>query len=68
MSTQWRVGMAGATGLDYLPLMRVLDVECVDQHGHPDRALWRDTFDAVCVIESAALEQMRLQAEKRQAK
>lgn len=30
MQTQWRVGMAGATGLDYGVLPAVMDMMCVD--------------------------------------
>ncbi|MFG6457865.1 DUF1799 domain-containing protein [Roseateles sp. BYS96W] len=53
VSTQWRVGMGGATGLDYTPLMRLLDREQLNADD------WRDTFDSVRAIEAAALDQMR---------
>lgn len=53
MGTQWRVGMAGATGLDYTPLpvvMRHLRIPPAD----------RDTvFDELRILEDAALETMR---------
>lgn len=53
LSTQWRVGFNGMTGLDYTPLMRLLDRE------HPDANDWRQTFDDVRHLEAAALDQMR---------
>ena len=58
--------MAGATGLDYTPLMHLLDIECRDADGQPDLPLWRDTFDALRVIEAAALDEMRAQAAEKQ--
>ncbi len=66
LSTQWRIGMAGATGLDYTPLMHLLNIECRDHDGQPDLPLWRDTFDALRVIEAAALDEMRTQAAEKQ--
>ena len=53
MSTQWRVGMAGATGLEYLVLFRLLD----RRFGDSDE--WDGVFEDIRVMESAALEQMR---------
>lgn len=53
MSTQWRVGMAGATGLDYTALhsaMRLMDVP---------RKCWPETFEDIRVMEEAALAEMR---------
>ncbi|WP_041742284.1 DUF1799 domain-containing protein [Collimonas fungivorans] len=53
MSTQWRTGMSGATGLDYnsLPVvMRLMGVP------HSDRA---ETFECVRSMEDAALLQMQ---------
>jgi hypothetical protein len=52
MGTQWRTGAAGATGLDYGPLpfvMRVCDVTASRR---------ADTFEAVRVMEAAALGKM----------
>lgn len=45
--------MNGPTGLDYTPLMRLLDLERL---GDED---WRQTFDDVRALEAAALDQMR---------
>jgi uncharacterized membrane protein YbjE (DUF340 family) len=53
MSTQWRVGMSGATGLDYnaLPVvMRLSGVASADRAG---------VFEDVRTLESAALGCMR---------
>ncbi|MGW8306379.1 MAG: DUF1799 domain-containing protein [Achromobacter pulmonis] len=52
MDSQWRVGASGATGLDYgtLPIvMRFMGIK---------RGLWPEIWDAVRVMESAALEEM----------
>jgi hypothetical protein len=52
MGTQWRVGMAGRTGLDYgvLPLVfRLTDIP---------RADWPHVFDDLRVMEGAALSHM----------
>lgn len=52
MGTQWRIGMAGATGLDYAalpPVMRLVGVSRKD---------WPDVFEGVRVMESAALQTM----------
>lgn len=53
MSTQWRVGMAGATGLDYGALPHVMRLSGVP------RKNWPDVFDGVRIMEDAALETMR---------
>lgn len=50
MQTQWRVGMSGATGLDYGPLFTRMSRLSVE---------WEQTFDDIRVLEAAALEQMR---------
>lgn len=53
MSTQWRVGMAGATGLDYgaLPVvMSLAGVPAAERAG---------VFESIRVLEDAALETMR---------
>jgi hypothetical protein len=56
MATQWRVGMSGATGLDYnsLPqVMRLLGVATGER---------RDVFECIRVLEDAAMETMRSRA------
>lgn len=53
MSTQWRTGMAGATGLDYGALPAVLRLTAVP------RAQWPEVFESIRVLEDAALEVMR---------
>ena len=53
MSTQWRVGMGGPTGLDYAalpPVLRLLGVPTADR---------ADVFDGLRTMEDAALETMR---------
>lgn len=52
MGTQWRVGMSGATGLDYAVLPSVLRLLEVP------RKQWRDLFDDLRVMEESALEQI----------
>lgn len=52
VSTQWRVGMSGATGLDYnvLPaVFRMLQIPESD---------WPDTFECLRILESEALKVM----------
>lgn len=53
LNTQWRTGMAGATGLDYPVLFRLMDEAGLSG------AEWRETFDSIRLMESVALEQMR---------
>lgn len=53
MSTQWRVGMAGATGLDYNALPAVLRLSEVQ------RKDWPAIFDDLRILEDAALALMR---------
>lgn len=53
MATQWRIGMSGATGLDYAALPYVMRNCGVKQ---ADRA---SVFDDVRALEDAALEKMR---------
>lgn len=48
--------MSGPTGLDYGPLIQLLDREQLSADD------WRDTFDCVRALEGAALDQMRLNA------
>lgn len=49
--TQWRVGMSGATGLDYAGVRALLDE--IDWTPGPER---RQIFDGVRVLERATLE------------
>ncbi len=49
MQTQWRVGMAGATGLDYGVLPAVMDMMCVDMQER------RRVFAKVRVVEAEFL-------------
>ena len=52
VSTQWRVGMGGATGLDYGAIYPLLDRIAQDA---PE---WMDLFEDLQVLERAALKQM----------
>lgn len=52
LSSQWRVGMSGPTGLDYTPIPFVLEV-----NGIP-RDQWRAVFDDVRAMEKAAVKEM----------
>jgi hypothetical protein len=52
MDTQWRVGAAGATGLDYSALPAVFRLMGVQ------RSRWTPIWDALRVMERAALEVM----------
>jgi len=49
MSTQWRVGFAGATGMDYAALPAVMDCYAVPEDKR------RDVFSEVRVMEDEAL-------------
>ena len=49
MSTQWRVGVAGATGLDYGVIEKVM------QLGGIRKKHRREVFEAVRIMESAAI-------------
>ena len=54
LSTQWRFGMNGATGLDYAALYPLLD------RLNPDApAEWERTLDEIRLMESVALKAMR---------
>lgn len=53
LRTQWRVGMSGATGLDYSVVPVVLRLQGVP------RADWPQLFEDLRVMESAALQAMR---------
>jgi hypothetical protein len=52
MSTQWRTGAVGATGLDYSALPAVFRLVGVP------RALWTDTFECLRILEGEALRTM----------
>lgn len=52
MSTQWRVGMSGATGLDYAVLPVVMDLEGVETDKR------RQIFQDVRTMEQEALRTM----------
>lgn len=53
MATQWRIGMAGPTGLDYSALPVALRMICAA------RADWQQLMADVRVMESAAISAMR---------
>lgn len=54
VSTQWRTsGMGGCVGLDYTPLMRIMD-----EHGLKGDE-WLATLEGVQAVEAGALAQMR---------
>lgn len=50
MSTQWRVGMGGATGLDYAALPAVLNIRRVKNR--------EDVFECLQIMERAILAEM----------
>ena len=52
LSTQWRIGMGGPTGLDYAAVYPLLDRIAKDP------AEWQDLFEDIQVMEGAALKQM----------
>jgi len=58
MGTQWRTGVSGATGLDYAALPAVMDLMGI---ARGDR---RELFDALRVMERAALETMAGEADR----
>lgn len=49
MSTQWRTGMSGPTGLDYSAVPTVMRMQQVPRQD------WPDAFDALRVLEAEAL-------------
>lgn len=53
VQSQWRTGMAGVTGLDYVALYPLIDRMNLDQRE------WDEVFDDVRAMEAAAIEQMR---------
>ena len=52
IGTQWRVGMGGATGLDYAAVYPLLDRAAKDPQE------WDEMFSDIQVMEGAALKQM----------
>ena len=56
LDTQWRVGINGATGLDYVAAKLIMDIE-----GVTDYPLF---FDDVRIMEAAALREMNKEQPK----
>lgn len=52
LSTQWRIGMGGPTGLDYAAVYPLLDRAAKDPQE------WDEMFSDIKVMEGAALKQM----------
>ena len=52
LSTQWRIGMGGPTGLDYAAVYPLLDRAAKDSQE------WDEMFSDIHVMEGAALKQM----------
>ena len=52
LSTQWRVGMGGPTGLDYAAVYPLLDRAAKDPQE------WDELFSDIQVMEGAALKQI----------
>jgi Phage related hypothetical protein (DUF1799) len=52
MSTQWRIGMGGATGLDYVALQSVMRLMAIP------RNQWPEMFEDIRTLEEAALAEM----------
>ena len=52
LSTQWRIGMGGPTGLDYAAVYPLLDRAAKDPQE------WDEMFSDIQVMEGAALKQM----------
>lgn len=53
VSTQWRMGFNGPTGLDYS------GVESAMRMAGVPRREWADTFESIRIMEDAALRKMR---------
>ncbi len=51
LRTQWRTGMAGATGLDYAGVRAYLDEQCIEPGDER-----RELFDCIRAAEAASLE------------
>lgn len=58
LSTQWRVSMAGAMGIDYCAIEPVLRLRRVAAER------WPDVFDGLRIMEAEALDVMREAAEQ----
>ena len=52
LSTQWRIGMGGPTGLDYAAVYPLLDRSAKDPQE------WDELFSDIQVMEGAALKQI----------
>jgi hypothetical protein len=52
VDTQWRIGMGGATGLDYVVLFRLMDQLSLE------RERWDELLEEIRIMESVALEEM----------
>lgn len=52
VSTQWRIGMSGATGIDYNVLPSVFKMMAI-----PDSD-WPDTFECLRILEAEAMDVM----------
>jgi len=59
MLTQWRVGMNGATGLDFGVLPTIPAIRRIKDDDEYD-----DVFECLRIMESAALKEMRSNAER----
>jgi hypothetical protein len=57
LGTQWRIGMAGPTGLDYCAVLALIDRMGLD------KAASDEIFEDVCHLEQAALKVIREGAE-----
>jgi hypothetical protein len=52
LSTQWRLGFSGPSGLDYSAVMSVFRIRRVP------RSQWEDLFDCLQIMEAARLNQL----------
>lgn len=59
VQTQWRVGMAGATGLDYVAVLQLL------RDAYPKRKKRLQIFRDICVCERTQLECWSEQRDKK---
>lgn len=60
VQTQWRVGMSGATGLDYQGVSAYLDLQGLDRDQR------RETFELLQACERATLDEWNQQRAKKQ--
>ena len=56
LSSQWNIGFSGASGLLYASLPVVLEMRGID------RSEWPDIFEDIRIMESAALQIMRIKS------